>query len=1104
MKTLMKKIRFILGIVLFYWAGSLSAQEAILLTGRIWADDAPEGLVAVTIAEQDKNGRIHSSTLTDFNGNFSLKVKSELNDLFISYVGYKRISLPIKEQRSFDIKMESDMELEEVEVKAVRTVNTGTLPISEREFSGAMQRFSMDQLEGVSIPSVDDALQGRIAGLDIVMNSGDLGSGSVMRVRGITSINSNSQPLILLNNIPYESNIDASFDFASADQEKFASLLAISPDDIQEITVLKDGAACAIWGARGANGIINIITKKGVTGPTRTHYSYRLSGSQQPMGTSLLNGDEYTMLMKQAYFNRNQVDCNIPEYSYDRSQFVNIYGTGVDYENFNNNVDWIDEVTKTGWTHDHVLSVAGGGERAKFRSSVSYYNQTGTVIGQELDRFTGLMNLDYNVSTRLKFITEISITYTDNDKNYSDSDGDNLLNIAYKKMPNVGIYRQDAYGQNTNQYFNIAQNSLLNDDQKNLRNPVAIANMATYRQTNMRIMPTLRLQYDFIDPAEARLRYQGYVKFDSENVKDTKFLPRESTSKNWNDGSVNKSYDRESEAMTILMDHNLTWIPKFSNPDKHSLMLYGSWQLDIANNKYQEFERYGLASTTSTDVSSLGHLNTFNSAKTQGRNMAFLLSGHYLLNNCYVFDFSTRWDGSSRFGPDNRWGFFPSLSGKWIISNEDFMRKSEDWLSELALRAGWGVTGNRPDYEYLYYSRYNSFPTNYIDIPAIRPSSLQLSNLKWERSSSYNLGMELSLMDYRYRLVTNVYHRRTEDLLFRNQTIPSSSGFGSISYINAGTMDNDGWELEFSTNRLLKVNDWQFDVSLNLSNYRNNIIELDENVLNSFNKDFNYTNGNYLTRIQVNNSFGSIYGFKYLGVYQYDKYQPDQPDATAPIVRDKDGNAVMDNKGNPIPLYFAYGTSNVYRFRGGDAIYEDINHDGTIDELDIVYLGNSNPKLDGGFGFTAHYKRWMLNTFFNFRIGSKVINYGRMYAENMYSTDNQSIATNWRWRKDGDITEIPRALYQSGYNWLGSDRFVENGSFLRLKQLTLNYSFDPKLMMRHGMNSLSISLTMNNILTFTKYTGADPEVSPNSIGIAEDWNRTPRSRYFTFGLNIGF
>lgn len=1102
----MDKIRYILLITFMLTGiGFAMAQDDIILTGRVWADDEPDGLIAATVVEQDKNGRIFSSTVTDFNGNFSLKIKNPDNTLNISYVSYKKQVLPIGSRRKFDIKMASETLLQEVVIKSVRNVTTGTLPIPEREYSGAMQRFSMDKLEGVSVPSVDDALQGRIAGLDIVANSGDLGSGSVMRIRGITSINSNSQPLILLNNIPYESNIDASFDFASADQEKFATLLSISPDDIQEITVLKDGAACAIWGARGANGIINITTKKGVTGPTRVNYSYRLSGSWQPSGTKLLNGDEYTMLMKQAYFNRNQVDCNIPEYSYDRSQFVNAYGTAEDFENFNNNTDWVDKVTKTGFTHDHVLSITGGGERAKFRTSLGYYNQTGTVIGQELNRFTGLMNLEYNVSSRLKFITEFSITYTDNDKNYSDDPygNDNLLNIAYKKMPNVSIFRQDMYGNNTDVYFNIAQNSQLNSDQKDLRNPVAIAHLAKYQQSNMRIMPTLRLQYDFLDPEEQKLRYQGYVKFDSENVKDIKFLPRETTSKNWNDQSVNKSYNKESEAMTIYMDHNLTWVPKFNDPDLHSLMLYGSWQMDVSHSKFQEFERSGLASTSSTDVASLGTLRSFNSAKTQGRNMAFLFSGHYMLKDRYIFDASARWDGSSRFGADNRWGFFPSLAGKWIISSEPFMAKTEDWLSELSLRLGWGVTGNRPDYEYLFYSRYNSFGTNYIDIPAIKPASLQLSHLKWERSSSYNLGAEISLYDYRYRIVANVYHRRTENLLFKDQTIPSSTGFGSISYINAGTMDNDGWELEFSTNRMIKRGDWTVDFNLNLSNYRNNIVELDENVLNSYNKDFNYSNGAYLTRLQIDNSFGSIYGFRYKGVYQYDEYQFDKPDATAPVVRDASGNVVLDNSGDPVPMYFAYGTSNAYRFRGGDAIYEDINHDGTIDELDIVYLGNSNPKLDGGFGTTIKYKRFTFNAFFNFRIGSKIINYGRMYAENMYSTDNQSVATNWRWRKDGDMTEIPRALYNYGYNWLGSDRFVENGSFLRLKQLTLNYSFDPKLMKSVGLHSLTLSLTLNNVLTITKYTGADPEISPNNIGVSEDNNRTPRSRYFTLGINLG-
>lgn len=1100
----MDKIKYTLLAVLLCWSSLIAAQTSNdIVTGKVYAEDEPEGLIGATVIEQDKNGRIYSSALTDFNGNFSLKIKNPANRLHISYVGYKKQVLAIGNKRSFDIKMETENELPEVVVKTSKMVSGGGLPVPEREFSGAMQKFSTKEIEGVSVASIDDALQGRIAGLDIVANSGDLGSGSVMRIRGITSINANSQPLILLNDIPFESNIDASFDFASADQEQFASLLCISPDDIEEITVLKDGAAAAIWGSRGANGVINITTKKGVTGPTRVNYSYRFSGSRQPKGTELLNGDDYTMLMKQAYFNRDQIDCNIPEFSYDKASFVNYYGTAEDYENFNNNTDWVDEVIKYGVTHDHNLSVSGGGDKAKFRASLGYYKQTGTIIGQELTRFSNRMNLEYAVSSRLKFFSEFAITYTDNDKNYSDDPygNDNLLNIANKKMPNVSVFRQDEYGNNTNVYFNISQNSQLNSEQKNLRNPVAIANLASYKQTNMRIMPTLRLQYDILEPTDQKLRYSGYVKFDSENVKDNKFLPREASSYNWNNESVNRSYQKESEAMTIYTDHNLTWQPNLG--EKQSLMLYGSWQMDISRSKYQEFERTGLSSTTSNDVVTEGHLRTFNSASSEGRNMAFLLRGHYFLLDRYVIDATARWDGSSRFGPGNRWGFFPSVSGKWIISSEPFFEFSKDWLSEFSLRLGWGVTGNRPDYEYLHYSRYNSFGTNYIDIPAIKPSSIQLTNLKWERSSSYNLGIDLNLYDYRYKLTANVYHRRTEDLLFKDQSIPSSTGFSSISYINAGTMDNDGWELEFSTDRMLRLGNWTVDFNLNLSNYVNTIVELDENVLNNYNKDFDYTNGKYLTRLQVQNSFGSIYGFRYKGVYQYDTYQEDQPNATAPVVRDENGQVVRDSYGEPVPMYFAYGTSNAYRFRGGDAIYEDINHDGTIDELDIVYLGNSNPKIDGGFGTTVRYKRFTLNAFFNFRVGNKIINYGRMNAENMYYTDNQSVATNWRWRKDGDKTDMPRALYQYGYNWLGSDRFVEDGSFLRMKQLTLTYSFDPKILRKVYLNSLNLSLTLNNLFTVTKYTGADPEISPNNIGISEDYNRTPRSRYFTLGVTVG-
>ena len=308
----MNKIRFILLLAVLFCTRMVFAQGGAIVTGKVFADDEPEGFIGATVIEVDKNGRIYSSALTDFNGNFSLKIKNPNNELTFSYVGYKKKSLPIGARRKFDVKLDLANVMKEVMVKASKmTGGSGGLSIPEREFSGAMQKFDTKMLEGMSVASIDDALQGRIAGLDIVANSGDVGSGSVMRIRGVTSINGNTQPLILMNGVPFESNLDG-FDFASADQEKFAQLLSISPDDIAEIAVLKDGAACAIWGARGANGVIDIKTKQGVTGPTRVNYTYRFSGYKQPSGTTLLMGDQFTSMLKEAYRNRNNQQCDIP------------------------------------------------------------------------------------------------------------------------------------------------------------------------------------------------------------------------------------------------------------------------------------------------------------------------------------------------------------------------------------------------------------------------------------------------------------------------------------------------------------------------------------------------------------------------------------------------------------------------------------------------------------------------------------------------------------------------------------------------------------------------------------------------------------------------
>ena len=292
---------------------------------------------------------------------------------------------------------------------------------------------------------------------------------------------------------------------------------------------------------------------------------------------------------------------------------------------------------------------------------------------------------------------------------------------------------------------------------------------------------------------------------------------------------------------------------------------------------------------------------------------------------------------------------------------------------------------------------------------------------------------------------------------------------------------------------------------------KNTLIDLNETLLSNINKYFDYgnANGQYLTRIQKGNSFGSIYGYKFKGVYQYDKYKQGTQES-APVARDKFGNVMVDQNGNPQAMYFNYyakGTVKPYQFRGGDAIYEDVNHDGSIDELDIVYLGNSNPKLNGGFGPTFRYKNLTCNMFFNFRVGNKIINKARMNAENMYYDNNQSEATNWRWTMDGVETNMPRALYKWGYNWLGSDRYVEDGSFLRFKYLSFNYSVPTKMLKKYNMNKLNIYLTINNLFVFTKYTGVDPEIGWGSLGsnggLSIDGSSTPRTKDFTLGVSVG-
>lgn len=1091
-----KHILFCLLLVLVLMPDRLKAQAVgTIVSGLVYDDYGP--MVMVNVKEVDVSNRIVAHNITDVNGNFSFKVINPKDRIQVSCVGYKTQTIPFN-GTVYKIKMLSDTQLKEVVVSSKRRLETGGLAIPDREISSASQLISAKEFEGLPFTNISDALQGRISGLDIVANSGNLGAGTTMRLRGVSSINGNSEPLIVVDGNVWETDESSNFDFNNANEEKFAQLLNVNPEDIESISVLKDAAATAIWGSQGANGVIDIKTKRGSRGRSMVTYSLRLTGTSQPEGYKMMNGDEYTMLMKEAYFNSRLSNdaADIIEFNYDP--------TYAEYQMYNNNTDWRKAVIQTGMQQNHFVSVSGGGEKANFRISGGYDTESGSVIGQKMDIFSTRVALDYFVSDRIKIVTNFSLTHTDNNKNY---DGSSLLSLAYRKMPNLAIYEENTDGVSTGDYYHMLSSSSAElIDQRGLVNPVALAYLATNKERSNNIMPEFQLVYNLmgVEAEQTQLKYEGKVVFSIFNKYNDTYYPSDLVTSGWYSSNSNNSSSDAFKSLGITTTHTLTFIPHFDNKD-HSFMAMLRGQSTSGNSSSQSTGVYGLPSGTIDSPAADAIIDGFSTGAGQWRSAYFTFSSHYAYKGKYMADFSVRRDGSTKFGPKQRWGDFPALSLRWNVSDEDFMQ-SLKWVSMLSIRPGWGKVGNQPNADYLYFSKYA--PSNsYIGQTSIYPSNIRLSNLKWESKETYNIGFDLGFLNDMITSDINLYTQLTTDLLMYNRALPTSSGFTSLSVQNVGSMRNNGWEFNLNGNGLARSGKFFMDLNLSFANNTNQITEMDKTVLKSMNSQFERNNGTYLSRVQLNNAFGTIFGFRYKGVYQYSDYSDSEihgvSGPNAPVVRNNKNEVILDDNGRTKPVYFCYGTTAQYEFKGGDAIYDDINKDGNINELDIVYLGSSLPKITGGFGIKFNYGRLMLNNQFNFRIGNKIINAARMNAESMYSNNNQSKAVNWRWRTEGDNTSVPRALYNYGYNWLGSDRFVENGSFVRLNYTQLSYSIDPKLLKSIGLSQVRMYVSANNLFCLTKYSGADPEVGYGGYGIVYDASQTPRAKSVTAGITIG-
>lgn len=1096
MKKIFTCIGFLIVLSPLFISKPVNAQavtEKIVIKGKITDAKDKSTIIGASVIEQDNDKRTVTGVATNIDGDFVIKISSAANKLSVSFIGYQTQVLAIGTRRVFNVQLvpSGATALKDINITAHTTSNNGNLNIDTRDLTTSNPTIQGKDLEELQATTIDQALQGRLPGVDIVASSGDPGAGLSIKIRGTSSINGATNPLIVVDGEPYETAIPQDFNFQTADENGYASLLSIAPSDIKDITVLKDAAATAVWGSRASNGVLIINTKRGSVSPPVITYTFQGNVNMQPKAIPLLNGDQYSELIPEMIQNVKGIPLNtLSAKEFEHDPLDPYY-----YYNYGQNTDWLKAISRTGYSYVNNISISGGGERARYFASVGYQNTTGTTLGTGLDRLTTRLNLDYVVSTKIRFRTDISYTHSITDGNYNVNPANTnnvstLRSVAQNKMPNQSIYEYDEYGNLTPNFFSPASN--IQGQYPGTYNPVALALNGVSNQYGDRITPHFSVNYTVIPNV---FNINADIQFDINTSKTASFLPQSATGRPITETTVNRAYNFDTDAFSVISKTNFTYTPNIG--EKQSFLGLLSIQTEDDKAVGQSVLTSNTASTFLQDPSAASRTQNpelgVASTATEVRTLGALIQGQYKLLDRYIVAFGLRADANSNFGSNNRYGFFPSLSTRWRISGEPFMQKLK-FVNDLSFRASYGIAGNAPKYPYTFYNNYTNYNFTYSGQSGVAPSNIGLDNLRWEKVTGKDAGLNLIILNNRINLNVDVYRHTTTDLFFNNLGIASFNGFSSVN-LNVGTLDNQGFEISL-TGTPIKSKNLVVDFNFNIAHNENVIRKISPYVATTAGNGT--INGSFLSTLQIDNPLGSFYGYVYQGVYK---------DASETIATDKNGKQIISPNGTPVQMRFNYPSVD-YLFQPGDAKYADINHDGLIDARDIVYLGNGNPKYTGGFGPTITYKgNWHLNLFFAYRTGFSLINMTKLTTTDMYSYNNQSTAVLRRWEKPGDVTDIPRALFKYGYNSLGSSRYVEDGSFLRFQSVTLRYNLGQSIIKRLGMKSGGVYVTAQNLYTFTHYLGQDPEISPRPGDLYQqpiDNSTTPVSKSFTLGITAGF
>ncbi len=969
-----------------------------------------------------------TGTVTDIDGNYSIKIDETVTVLQFSFMGMQTEKITIGSQSIINVQMERDL----IGLDEVVVIGYGS--VKKSDLTGSVAQVDMGNLAEVPASSFDKKIQGRVAGVQVTTLSGQPGGATSMKIRGANSVMSGTQPLYVIDGVLMSGQQNLSWIGSPAEN----GLSSINPNDIESINFLKDASATAIYGARGANGVVIITTKKGKIGKDKISFKAYVGLQQKSSSVDVMNASQFAKLYDEAGFNADT--AYVPLYPNPDS-----LGAGT---------DWQDEIYRTAPIQNYSLTFSGGNEKTQYTVSGDYFLQDGIIVGSDFTRYSFRLTLDRQVNKRLKVGTSMGFNHTINNTVPTDTPGGffpGVVNTALTFNPTLPVFDDEG-------------NYTLTDPNADawLDNPVAVTNIVEAVSKINRLIGNVYGEYEIIKD----LKFKTSLATDIYHQTQDMYTPRTVYSGSFNDGQARFA---TTDLQTILSENTLTYNKQFS--DIHTINAVVGMTFQKNNSR----SYINISTKFPNDI--LGYYGIENAENKPNIYTAFEESAilsylgriNYNLTKKYLFTVTGRIDGSSRFGSNYRYAFFPSAAIGWRMVEEDFI-KSLGVFSDLKMRVSYGRSGNDRFRNYAFIgtitgSQYyfnGGYPAT-----GFAPDTPPNANLKWEKTDQFDIGFDMGFFDSRITVVADYYHKNTTDMLY-NSSLPYTSGYSSY-FKNIGSIRNSGFEFNIRTANL--VNEFKWNTDFNISFNRNKIIDLGGETLYIDNDTYKLKIGSWSV-IQEGEQLGSFYGLEADGIWQLDEAKQ----------------------------------AAIYGMEPGDFKYIDQNKDGKIDAEDRKIIGHALPKFFWGMNNSFSYGNFSLDVFIQGQHGNEILNSNRFELESGNGLSNASLNMLNRWTPENPSNEYPRANRNADYLHM-SDRYLEDGSYIRVKVITLSYNLPSSWMKTLKIDNARFYITGENLFTFTNYTGFDPEVGRfgfDNTRMGYDYGGYPSAKSYILGVILNF